>query len=157
MQHVCSKTSLESYLPAETNHVIIRCVERFVGSQTQWEADFWDFMLPERPIMRILKVVKISVFGGKTFFQRSRKNFLLVILPWCGYSECHPCIVLYARKKIRLIRHSYQKILMKTRKKSRFFPNFPLDHCRYRFRVQNTTDRMKVNQVNGEKKNFKRA
>ena len=68
----------------------------------------------------------------KTFFQRLLENFLCVVWPCSIYLEGCLRSYLYARKKIRVIRHTNQKISMKTRftlEKNPVVPDFPSDHC----------------------------
>ena len=60
------------------------------------------------------------IFGVKTFFQTPPETFLRILWPCSRYLEGPPSHVLYANKKIRVIRHAYQNIFAKMRKKSGF-------------------------------------
>ena len=68
------------------------------------------------------------IFEVKLFFQRSLENFLFTLRPCLKYLKCPSWLALYASKKIRAIRHTYQKISAKRAKKKHFrkLPSAPL-------------------------------
>ena len=71
-------------------------------------------------------------FWSEFFFQMLLENFLCVVWSCSIYLEVCARPYVYARKKIRVIRHTYQKIQTKTRFKSEKNPvqnSFPSDHC----------------------------
>ena len=76
---------------------------------------------------------KNTYFWSENFFQRLLENFLRVVWSCSIYLEGCPRSYLYTRKKIRVIRHTYQKISTKTRftsQKKTVQNDFPLYHCR---------------------------
>ena len=71
-------------------------------------------------------------FWSEFFFQMLLENFLCVVWSCSIYLEVCARPYVYARKKIRVIRHTYQKIQTKTRFKSEKNPvqnSFPSEHC----------------------------
>ena len=76
---------------------------------------------------------KNTYFWSENFFQRLLENFLRVVWSCSIYLEGCPRSYLYTGKKIRVIRHTYQKVSTKTRFTSQENPvqnDFPLYHCR---------------------------
>ena len=60
---------------------------------------------------------QIVMFWAENFFQRPLENFLRVESECCMYQKGAPNVALYARKKIRNIRHTNHEILAEMWKK----------------------------------------
>ena len=83
-------------------------------------------------LVKYRDMLQNAIFSSEFFFQRLLENFLCVVWPCSIYLEGCLRPYLYARKKIRVIRHIDQKILAKNRSTFRKKPvqtNFPGYHC----------------------------
>ena len=85
--------------------------------QTWADGTFLDFIPPQRRLEGKLdwkKLRQLCVFGGVFEIQTTLENFLDIFRPWCGYLKSCLRVGLYAEEKIRVIRHSNQKLSTKT-------------------------------------------
>ena len=130
-----SYTCLGSYLCAKKSFVTIPCLERILSYQTCKHSDFWISIPLGSPVLKSEKApkcVKNDGFEMKFSIEVSLKIFLGIQYHQYGYVKHCSSPGLYARKKIRPIGHSNQKILMQTLTPSKKNPvqsDFPLDHC----------------------------
>ena len=112
------KTSSWSWLHAETNRVNVTYFNAMICPKTWADGHFLDFIPSQRRLEGKLdwkKLRQLCVFGGVFEIQTSLENFLDFFTPWCGYLKSSLRVGLYAEEKIRVIRHSNQKLSTKTK------------------------------------------
>ena len=111
------KTSLWSYLHAEMNGVSFGYFNAMICPQTWADGTFLDFIPSQRRLEGKLdwkKLRQLCVLGGVFEIQTALEFFLDIFTSWCGYLKSSLRVGLYVEEKIRVIRHSNQKLSTKT-------------------------------------------
>ena len=122
---------LRSYLYARKKLGSYDTSNRLYGRKRNKSLDFEKFTL-RIGLVKYRAMLQKAYFWRQFFFQTPLENFLCVVWPCSIYLEVCLRSYLYARKKIGVIRHTNQKISMKTRftlEKKPVVRDFPSDHC----------------------------
>ena len=120
--------------------MVIRCLKQNICKQKYKNMNF------EKTCLKIGLgcLLKTPIFDP-TFFQMSSENFLETLGPCSRYVK-HPLnIVLYASKKIRVIRPFYKNIFAKNEKKNLIFTRFPWQDCSSKKSVPNKSQKVSSN------------
>ena len=93
----------------------VRHTKQIICKEKSQKLDFWKFQCQNGVGELSRYAVKTSFFDLKLFFQSLLEFFLWVVYTYSRYLKGPFSLVLHVRKKIRVIRQTYQKIFQKMR------------------------------------------